>query len=245
MKRDFALFIVSSTFALAGIACGASTPSAEAPTPSSTTSTPSAPTTAAKSDGKGRPSVSQELGEIDKAAVDAAFAKLGGAFKQCQKQGLSRVDYLAGDYEMFLRIGEDGRVKYGYLESSTLGDRATEKCLLDAATGSAWPKPKGGEAEVRRKSGFTPGDAREPTEWGADKMTGAGDAIKKCTSGVSGSFQVTAYVEPDGKQGKVVAAGAAASTKEGAEKIDCIVDAVKSFKAPSPGSYAAKVTFKP
>ena len=54
---------------------------------------------------------------------------------------------------------------------------------------------------------------------------------------------MTAYVAPHGKGGKVVAAGVATSSKEGAEQVKCIVDAVQSMKMPSPGSYAAKVAF--
>ena len=43
--------------------------------------------------------------------------------------------------------------------------------------------------------------------------------------------------------GKFKAIGAAAPNKEAAEKVDCIVDALKPLDLPSPGSYPAKVTF--
>jgi hypothetical protein len=67
-------------------------------------------------------------------------------------------------------------------------------------------------------------------------------------------FKVTAYVQPGepgtgkkhkhaGPHGKVVAVGVASPNKEGDSKADCIVDAVKDWKMPSPGAYAAKVTF--
>lgn len=234
MKRH--VFVLSGALFL--VACGGSTPPAENPTPDPT------PAATAKPRKRSGPSVSQELGSIDKTAVDAVFLKLGSSAKQCQKQGIGRVEYLSGDYKMFLRIGEDGKVKYGWLEESSLGDRATEKCLLDAAFAASWPKPQGGEAEVRQGAGFNAGDAREPTDWSGDKIMAAvgGNAnLKKC--GASG-LQVTAYVEPEGKDGKVVAAGASASSKDAAEKIDCVVDALKGMKTPSPGSYAAKVSFK-
>jgi hypothetical protein len=119
--------------------------------------------------------------------------------------------------------------------------------MLDALGRAPWPKPDGGDAEVRKPFAFEAGDAREPTAWSADKMQAAlakhdGD-VKKCKEGVSGSFRVTAYVEPDGKEGKATAVGVAPPNKEGEAKVDCIVDAVKSWKLPSPGSYAAKVSF--
>jgi hypothetical protein len=100
---------------------------------------------------------------------------------------------------------------------------------------------------VRRSAGLTPPDVREPTEWTGDKIAGAvgsNAAVKKCIEGVNGSFQVTAYVVPDGKDGKVSAVGVSPPNKDGEAKVDCIADALKGMKTPTPGSYAAKVTFK-
>ena len=46
-----------------------------------------------------------------------------------------------------------------------------------------------------------------------------------------------------GSGGKFKSLGVAAPNKEGAEKVDCLVDALKNLSLPSPGSYAAKVKF--
>jgi hypothetical protein len=54
---------------------------------------------------------------------------------------------------------------------------------------------------------------------------------------------VTGYVEPDGKEGRFSAVGVAPPNKEGEAQVDCIVGALRSIKLPSPGSYAAKVSF--
>ena len=43
--------------------------------------------------------------------------------------------------------------------------------------------------------------------------------------------------------GKFRALGATSPNKDGADKIDCIVDALKPLRLPTPGSYAAKVSF--
>lgn len=244
----------------------------------------------------GGASVSQELGSIDQVAVEQTFTKLQGKVEGCIKQGRDRVEYMSGDMKVFLRIDGDGKVKYSFLDESTLGDRDTEKCILDAFAAASWPKPQGGEAEVRNGFGYPAGSERQPTPWGPEKVTGAIDddtkkAVMKCKSGVSGDFRVTAYVEPgepegsthgtgagDGKSngkggaknggakkpaskkappkkggaaapkdgdhgGKFKAIGVAPPGKEGAEKIDCVVDALRNISLPSPGSYAAKVTF--
>jgi len=197
---------------------------------------------------KNAPSVSQELGEIDLKDAERAIQKVQPQILGCQKQAASHLEYLSGDFRVFARIDADGHVRWSYFEESSIGDRATEKCILDALAHAPWPKPRGGEAEVRKGLAFDAGDAREPTAWASDKMfdaiASAQKSIDKCKAGTSGNFAVTAYVVPDGKNGKVEAAGIAPPNKEGEAKVDCLVDVVKSMRVPSPGSYAAKVSFK-
>jgi hypothetical protein len=233
--------------------------------------------------------MSQELGSIDQKQVEKTFAGLvQGPLESCHKQGRDRVEVLTGDVKVFLRIDGNGRVKYGYFEDSTLGDRDTEKCVLGVFSSTTWPKPEGGEAEVRSGFGWGPGGEREPTSWSSDKVTTAlaeskhvRTELNKCKGSVKGDFRATAYVEagaPEhaddeaaqatheskakpaakpkgggsakpsgggggGEHGHFVAIGMAPPSKEGAEKIDCMVDALKHLVLPSPGSYMAKVTF--
>jgi hypothetical protein len=256
-------------------ACGGSKPppkTEEAPTQE--TSTPSAEAT---------PVVTQELGSIDERSVVETFAKLQMPLEGCLKQGRTRLRFLSGDVKVFLRIEPSGKVKYAFFEDSTLGDRDTEKCILDVLHNADWPKPKGGEAEVRNGFGWEPGGERPPASWESDKVTTAlveskevKKDIDKCKSGIKGDFHVTAYVEhgipappppepgapkkkpkkpkkPEKKPkknekraeggGRFKSVGVAPPNKEGAEKVDCLVDALKRLEVPNPGSYAAKVTF--
>ncbi len=234
--------------------------------------------------------MSQELGSIDQRAVEKTFAGLvQGPLETCHKQGRDRVEVLTGDVKVFLRIDGNGRVKYGFFEDSTLGDRDTEKCILGTFSGASWPKPEGGEAEVRSGFGWGPGGEREPTTWPSDKVTTAlaeskqvRKSVDTCKGSVKGDFRVTAYVEsgaPEhaegatsgdserkakpavkpkpaphpkasgggpaggGEVGHFKAIGMAPPNKEGAEKVDCLVDALRHLELPSPGSYMAKVTF--
>jgi hypothetical protein len=190
-----------------------------------------------------------ELGSIDPKATQATIDGLQPKLQGCYKKGLKKLDFLSGDLKFFLRVSQEGTVKYAFLESTDLGDRDAEKCMLDVLNGAAWPKPEGGEAEVRNGIGFDhASDVREPTTWTGDKLAELLGKYEpdftKCKEGVPGSFKVTAYVEPDGKNGKIVAVGMAPPSKEGEGKIECLVDAVKGMKkVPSPGSYAAKVQF--
>lgn len=194
------------------------------------------------------PQVSQELGSIDPNAVERTFDHLQNKIQGCFKAGASRIEYLDGDVSVFVRVGQDGHAKYTYLEDSSVGDRDTEKCLLDVMSNADWPKPQGGEAEVRKSFGYdASGDVRAPTAWNSDKIAAslgkASDAIAKCKGDVSGSFKGAAYIEPDGKKGKVQASGLASPSKDGVDKIDCLLGVVNNLQVPSPGSYAAKVSF--
>jgi hypothetical protein len=223
-------------------ACGGKD-EAKAPVPDA----PFAPVTAPKK--KGLPQVQQELGSIDQKAVEKTFAKLKGALDTCHAQGRDRVEYLSGDVKVFLRIDGGGKVRWSYFEDSSLGDRDTEKCILSVFAGAQWPKPEGGEAEVRHGFGWGPGGERAPTAWGPEKVAKAVlaakvlKAVDTCKSGVTGDFKITAYVEPDGKVGKFQGIGVVPPNKEAAEKSDCVVDALRGVELASPGSYAAKVTF--
>jgi hypothetical protein len=187
---------------------------------------------------------SSELGTVDPDAVQRAFHGLDDKFSDCQKQGLGRVEVLAGSIKFFLRIGSDGSAKWTYLEESDLGDRDTEKCLLDAVQGGRWPKPDGGgDAEARYTMEFSP-LGRPATSWGPDRVAPAlgkaGDAIDQCKGGASG-FRGTVYVGPGGK---VLAAGVATASKDAAGKADCVAKVLGKMKGlPSPGSWPAKVTF--
>lgn len=181
---------------------------------------------------------------MDPDAVTRAFHALDDKFADCQKQGLSRIEVLAGSIKFFLRIGSDGSAKWSYFEESDLGDRDTEKCLLDAVMGARWPRPDGGGDAEARYTMELPANGRPASDWNADKAASAlgkvGDAIDQCKSGVSGSFRGTLYVGPGGR---VLAAGVATSTRDAAGKADCLAKILGKMKGlPSPGSWPAKVT---
>jgi hypothetical protein len=265
-------------------ACGGSTP----PPKTEDTAKPEAARVQTGGGNTGGPMVEQELGSIDPKAVEKTFDRLlQGNLESCHKQGRDRIEYLSGEAKVFVRVGKDGKARYTFFDESTIGDRDTEKCVLDTLSGADWPKPQGGEAEVRSSFSWSGGSERAPSPWTPEKASGAvaedsaaKGAIEKCKSGVSGTFRVTAYVEPGepdpaapadaaaseahaghgkgaGKKpehkasakpghqhgGKFKAIGVTPPGKEGADKVDCIVDVLKSVSLPSPGSYAAKVTF--
>jgi hypothetical protein len=186
-----------------------------------------------------------ELGSVDPSDIKKAFGALSDRFMDCQKSGIDRVEVLSGGVKFFVRIGEDGTAKWAYLEGSELGDRQTEKCLLDVVMGARWPKPDGGEAEARHGVELPLQSTRPASDWSSDKVAGPlgkhGDAIDRCKEGATATFHATMYVGPGGK---VLAAGVATSTKDGEDRADCLVGVLVKMKGlPSPGSWPAKVGF--
>jgi hypothetical protein len=232
------LFVpVCSLVLLAGLAaCGGNEPVAQAPAPTTEPSDEEAP----------QMGVSAEIGGLSEDKVDKTFQKALPDFQRCLDDGAKRVEYLGGSVSFFVKIDAKGRVDHAHLEKSTIGDRDTEKCLLDSLRSKKWPKPIGGLHGLARKSfDFDPpNDVRAPTSWESDRASDAVSKLSKkiqgCKKGASGSFEATAYV---GTEGNVLSASVTPPDEAGEQQVDCLVDALKSATLPSPGSWPAKVTF--
>ena len=194
--------------------------------------------------GKGL-SVSGEIGGLDEAKVNAAFESSLSSLERCLQQGSSRVEFLGGSVSFFVQIDTDGKVDAAYLEKSTLGDRDTEKCMLDALRSKHWPKPVGGEHGLARKSfDFDPpNDVRAPADYDQDHLDkGLGkisDKLASCKS-AKGAYEATMYVATDGS---VLSAGVTPPNEDGEGSVDCLVSTLKGASFPSPGSWPGKVTF--
>ena len=189
--------------------------------------------------------VSSEIGGLDEEKVNAAFESSLAGLQRCLARGASRVEFLGGSVSFFVKIDTSGTVDRAYLEKSTLGDRDTEKCMLDALRSKKWPKPVGGEHGLARKSfDFDPpNDVRPPAEYDKEhlhealgKLSGKLDSCKAS----KGSYEATIYVATDGS---VLSAGVTPPDETGEESVDCLVSTLKSAPFPSPGSWPAKITF--
>jgi hypothetical protein len=186
-----------------------------------------------------------EIGGMNEDDVDDAFKASVKSLERCVNTGAKRVEFLGGSAAFLLKIDATGKVSSAYLEHSTLGDRATERCMLDALRAKSWPKPVGGQHGLARKS-FTfdpPNDVRPPTTWdehdaapGMKKIT---SEVAGCKHGHSGPFEATLYV---GTDGKVLSASVTPPDEDGDGAIDCLVGVLQAASFPSPGSWPAKVT---
>lgn len=187
-----------------------------------------------------------EIGALDQNKVNRALDRASAKFSDCFNDGLKRVPFLGGNIKFALRINQEGKANVAFMKESTLGDRATETCILDALRANKWPSPVGGrEGLAEGGFGFDPSpDERPPVDLAADKLgkelPKAQAAIDKCRSSAgAGSVTITMYVGTDGKP---MAVGVSSADAKGDDAASCIVDALKAMTFASPGSYAAKVT---
>jgi hypothetical protein len=191
--------------------------------------------------------VSAEVGGLNQDKVKRVFNRAMKGFTNCLTEGWERLEFMSGEVNFYVAVDRDGSVKHTYLEQSTLGDRQTEKCMLQVIRDQQWPKPVGGKVGEARNSLIfdAPDDVRPPVDWAPDEILDAlekvrGD-VEGCKQGTTRAFEITMYVGTDGKP---IAVGAAPPGVEADLAIDCMVGVLMGAKFPSPGSWPAKVTFQ-
>ncbi|MFC1641394.1 AgmX/PglI C-terminal domain-containing protein [Myxococcota bacterium] len=188
-----------------------------------------------------------ELGGLNEEQVTRAFERCMRGLQQCINDGAERVEYIGGDVGFALEVDRSGSLTNAYLEHSTLGDRDTERCMLNVLKQERWPKPIGGDKGLARKS-FSfepPKDVRPPVDWPSDHIERSlaklsGD-LAECTSADLGSFTATLYVDTSGK---AISAGIAPPSAQAEQAADCLLGVLMAARYPSPGSWAAKVSFQ-
>src|SRR5262249_51787732 len=133
--------------------------------------------------------------------------------------------------------------KWVYLSASTLGDRDTEKCLLERARGKSWPKPLGGDGLAEKAFEIDPQKQAAVIEEKRLKVENAKAraAAAEWRDGVRGAFLATVYVRPDGR---VAAAGVAPPSEKGEDIADCVVEAIQKVRFRPVGARPAKVSFE-
>jgi hypothetical protein len=263
MRPTLALRLL--VLAMVSVGCGSPAPHAEAPPQAAAPPPPPEPEAP-------QMRVGGQLGSIDPGAVKKTFTQLLPALQQCHVDGLTRVRYLGGEVRIVLRIGEDGKARYAYLEDSSLGDHDAEACMMHASTGIPWPRPDGGEAEVKNSFEFDP-PAGSPAQeaWGSDAIAAQlleqHAKIRSCRGKVQGVFKATAYVvrgpplkktpprarpkHPRPKaappapelRGRILAVGIAPPGPEGNDAVECLAAVILGMRVTTPNTPAAKVTF--
>ncbi|MFW6050097.1 MAG: AgmX/PglI C-terminal domain-containing protein [Myxococcota bacterium] len=240
------------TAAMVVVGCGGSSE----PTPLETVSTSGGEEATAADDGL---RTSGTLGTLPQFAVENTLQARQRKFLRCFTEAWRRNELVGGEVRFVFRVDEEGAVRWLYLGESTVGDRATERCLLDVAREATFPEPSDGEAEFTWSLAVDPmEDVRPPVAMDAERAAAevaedAAAALGECAPGGAAPYRVTTYVRPGGS---VLAAGVASRAEAEAEVdadappevdpevLECLVEQVAEWELPDPGSYPGKVTLE-
>lgn len=194
---------------------------------------------------RGGPEMMAEFGGLNEEKVARVFKNVQPALADCLMKGYDRVEFLGGEVRFLVNVNLSGRAESAFIESSNLGDYETERCMLRELSSQKWPKPVGGRIGPARNSiAFDPpSDVRAPVQWSSDDVRSAlaqgSEQLRAC--GGHGPFVITAYVSTNGS---VLSVGVAHADPHGEAAAECLLQAVRSLKFPSPGSWPAKVSFE-
>jgi len=211
---------------------------------------PPAPTTAAVpassssgASGTGNFAVSGLRGTLSSLEIQGALEPKLPRMLRCVQQRRAELEPLAGRLALAFHVATDGSVVAVHPSDSTLGDRDTERCVLEVAASTHFPPPHGGEADFSWPLEIDADeDVRQPVALSADsaraKIGTQGDVLLAECGG--SQVVVTMYVQPDGS---VAAAGVAAPDGATGPQLDCIARGVRGWTFQSPGSYVGKLSF--
>jgi hypothetical protein len=191
------------------------------------------------------PTVEADIGGLDDMKVKHKFEQVSVSLSRCFSEGEQNVAYLSGDIHFVIRIKKDGSARWAYVKDSTLGDRETEACMLRVLKGATWPQPLGGEGLAENTFTFDPGEEKRlPVAWTPKQLGPAHEKVKRALAQCkqqagTRSLTATLYIDTDGKAASV---GVASGDEKGEDAAQCVIDALKPLKYPSPGSYASKVS---
>ncbi|HUU00998.1 MAG TPA: AgmX/PglI C-terminal domain-containing protein [Myxococcota bacterium] len=90
------------------------------------------------------PGKSEVLGSLSMSVVRRVVRKNTNAVKYCYEKELIKNPSLSGKVVVNFIIAADGRVQQARIESSTIGSKQVEKCIIYAVRRFKFPKPKGG-----------------------------------------------------------------------------------------------------
>ena len=191
-------------------------------------------------------SADSEVGGMNEERTRAVFDAATADLRRCFTEGSQRVEFLAGTVQFSVEVNASGRLERAYLKDSTLGDRETERCMLEALTGRTWPKPVGGRIG-HADGGFefeADSSVRPPVDWSSADVERALARLRRridaCKGSATGPFRATMYV---GTKGEVLSVGVAIPQGDDESAADCLVGVLARGRYPSPGSWPAKVTF--
>jgi hypothetical protein len=190
---------------------------------------------------------SAELGGLNEREAEQSFRASLDGLQECVQSGVERLSFMGGSIEFAVKVDTRRQVARVWAAESSLGERATEKCMFEALRAVAWPAPVGGAFGIARNSfEFEPKKgAPAPAVWDAGRVaevvSGADAALAECRGSEQGRLLVTLYI---GEGGKALAGGAASEEPVDEDAVDCVVNALLAADYPLPERSPTKVRFQ-
>jgi hypothetical protein len=142
-------------------------------------------------------------GDLSPDEVSETMRGAAPGVSACFGAGKARNPHLLGAVAIRVIVARDGHVREAAIEEADLGDRETERCLVDVAIGLKFPKPRGGEVQMVLPLSFTPASARgglverPPTPL---EIAAVHEAVEKaCKPAAGAGYLLTVYVTGAGK----------------------------------------------
>ena len=141
------------------------------------------------------------LGTIDAADAQPIVQRQFPALESCYSENVGANRFVGGEVELRFHVARDGSVKWVTADKSDLGNWAIEKCVLGVARKMTFPKPKGGEAELRFPIDFPGRGSVVPLdeERAAAELQPVTGELASCAGALHGRVTVTVYVGPGGE----------------------------------------------
>ena len=192
-------------------------------------------------------SASAEIGGLDQRAAEDSFRASLDGLQACVSDGFERLELMGGSIEFAVKVDAQQRAASVWAAHSSLGERATEKCMFEALRSVSWPAPQGGVYGIARSSfEFEQRKgAPQPAVWDAQRVAHVvehlHDTLSECGGDQVGDMLVTLYI---GADGRALAGGAESEEPIDDARVDCVVDALLAARYPRPGRTPAKVRFR-
>jgi hypothetical protein len=188
-----------------------------------------------------------EVGGLNERDAQNSFRAALDGLQECISAGAQRQPMVGGSIEFAVKVDAQGRAQRVWAPQSSLGERATEKCMFNALRRVSWPAPVGGTVGIARNSfefDRLP-NVRSPGVWDAARVAPVleqvGESLAACRAGSPGKLLITLYI---GDGGRALSGGAAADETLDEGAVDCVVDALLAADYPPPEHSPTQVRFR-
>ena len=234
---------IASLVFITAAGCGGSTVAVARPKP-----TAPAPPPIAESEPDPLPQVRVRglTGTLNKDDVHQTMDARQEAFDQCIHEVRRRQAWVEGTIRFDFKVDGHGKVEAVSASSSTIGHRPLERCLTQVVSATEFPRPAGRATaqfswDMHVEPAYRPADPMDAGLLSRVLRKKARDVFRGCkVRRFRNRFQVTAYV---GRRGRILAAGAIPNRPQPDEKVDCVIEEIRSWRLPKP-KRLAKVSFR-